>query len=148
MENKTASAIISFAVDLEDASSDFYERLADKFAESKDVFQNFAKSCKKTKVLINRTYQENVSDILETGFSFEGLDLKHYDVKLDLPESINYPESLKIAISLEDKASRFYTDASKLAKSLLATIPTAFARAAEVRSKRKLELESLLGKSN
>jgi hypothetical protein len=144
--NVTASAIISFTERLEDSSSAFYERLAEKFVENKDVFHTFANTCKKAKTLVIRTYQETVSDVLETGFSFEGLNLGDYAVETNLSDSICYSEALEIAITLEEKACRFYFDIAKLAQSLLATIPRSFTKAGEVRINRKLELQSLLEK--
>ena len=143
--NLTASAIIGFAENLEDRSSVFYERLAERFVESKDIFQTFASTCRKTKMLVTRTYQETVSDVLETGFSFEGLDLGNYAVEIDLSEDTSYTDALEIAIALEEKSHRFYLNVAKLAQSLLATIPRAFTKAGEGRMKRKLELQSLLG---
>jgi len=143
--NLTASAIISFAENLEDRSSVFYERLAERFVESKDIFQTFANACRKTKMLVTRTYQETVSDVLETGFSFEGLDLGNYAVEIDLSENTSYTDALEIAIALEEKSHRFYLNIAKLSQSLLATIPRAFIKAGEGRMKRKLELQSLLG---
>jgi rubrerythrin len=146
--NVTASAIISFTESLEDSSSAFYEKLAEKFVESKDIFQAFANTCKKTKMLVIRTYQETVSDVLETGFSFEGLNLEDYSVRTTLSEDTCYNEALKIAIKLEDKASKFYLDIAKQSQSLLATIPRSFTKAGEVRIKRRLELQSLLDNTN
>ena len=144
--NVTASAIISFAESLEDSSSTFYEKLAEKFVESKDIFQAFANTYKKTKMLVIRTYQETVSDVLETGFSFEGLNLKDYAVRTALSEDTCYTEALGIAIELEEKAYKFYLDIAK--QSLLATIPRSFTKAGEVRIKRKLELRSMLDNTN
>jgi len=144
--NVTASAIISFAESLEDSSSTFYEKLAEKFVESKDIFQAFANTYKKTKMLVIRTYQETVSDVLETGFSFEGLNLKDYAVRTALSEDTCYTEAVGIAIELEEKAYKFYLDIAK--QSLLATIPRSFTKAGEVRIKRKLELRSMLDNTN
>ena len=142
--NVTASAIISFAEKLEDSSSTFYEELAERWAESKEKFLIFAKEGRKNKTLVVRTYRETVSDALETGFSFEGLDLRHYAVETTLAEDAGYSEALGIAIELEEKACKFYLDVAERSESLLATIPRAFKRAAKIRGKRKLELQSLL----
>ena len=142
--NPTASAIISFTERLEDDSSRFYEELAEKYAEGKETFLSFAKESRKNKVLVVRTYQETITDALEACFSFKGLNLSGYLAETTLTESMNYSDALRMAIELEEKASKFYLDASERSKSLLATIPRAFRKVAERRSNRKLKLKSLL----
>ena len=146
MENLslTASAIISFTQELEDSSSAFYEELAKRWAENKEIFVTFAKESGKNKTLVNRTYQETISDALEAAFCFEGLDLRDHAVSTTLVENASYSEALGMAIELEEKACKFYLDVAERSQSLLATIPRAFNRVAKIRGKRKLELQSLL----
>jgi len=143
----TASAIINFAEKLEDDSSNFYERLAEKFAEMNRVFLSFAEESKKNKVLVTRTYRETITDALEACFSFEGLNLSNYVVKTILTDDTSYSDALRMAIEFEDKASKFYLDVAELSKSLLATIPTAFRKVADRRNSRKQALKSLLDKA-
>lgn len=145
--NVTASAIISFAEKLEDDSSSFYKKLAEKFTESERVFLSFAEESKKNKVLVTRTYRETITDALEACFSFEGLDLGDYVVRTILAEDTSDSDALGIAIELEDKASKFYFDVAELSKSLLATIPGAFRKVAERRNSRKQVLRSLFDKT-
>jgi len=147
MENTsvTASAIMSFSEKLEDDSTSFYESLADKFTEGKETFLNYAADGKKNKTHLIRTYQETVTDALETGFSFGGLDLDAYEVQTTLStETSSYKEALSLAVELEGKASKLYSDVAEKAQSLLATIPRAFSRVAKRRSDRKLVLQSML----
>jgi len=140
--NVTASAIISFAEKLEDGSSKFYEKLAEKYPESKEIFLAFAKESKKNRVLVIRTYQETITDALEACF-IKGLNLKDYLVETTLKEGMSYFDALKMAIELEEKASKFYSDVAERSKSLLATIPSAFKKVAKRRNNRKLKLKSL-----
>jgi len=144
--NVTASAIISFAEKLEDNSSKFYEELAGKFVEGKEMFLSFARESKKNKVLVIRTYQETITDALEACF-IKGLNLSDYLAEMSLKEGMSYSNALKMAIELEEKASKFYLDVVERAKSLLATIPSAFRKVAERRNNRKLKLKSLLESS-
>ena len=104
----------------------------------------FVKESGKNKTLVNRTYQETISDALEAAFCFEGLDLRNYAVSTALAENVSYSEALGMAMELEEKACKFYLDAAERSQSLLATIPMAFKRVAKTRGKRKLELQSLL----
>lgn len=145
--NATASAIINFAEKLEESSLSFYEKLAEKFVESKAVFLSFAEESKRNKVLVTRTYQETITDALEACFSFKGLNLSNYIAKTNLTEDMSFPEALRIAIDLEDKSSKFYSDVAEMSKSLLATIPRALRKVAERRNSRKLILKSLLEKA-
>lgn len=142
--NVTASAIISFAEKLEDDTSKFYEELAERYTEDKEAFLSFVKDSRKNKTLVIRTYQETISDALEACFAFKGLNLNNYMVETALAEDTSYSDALKMAIELEEKASKFYLDAAERSKSLLATIPRAFRKVAERRSNRKLKLKSLL----
>jgi rubrerythrin len=143
----TASAIINFAEKLEDDSSNFYEKLAERFAESRTVFLSFVEESKKNKVLVTRTYRETITDALEACFSFEDFSLNIYAVKANLTKETSYTEALRMAIKLEENVSKFYLDAAEFSKCLLATIPSAFRKVAERRNCRKQLLKSLLDKT-
>lgn len=140
----TASSVISFAERLEDRSAVFYRDLADAFPEEDETFASMAEDCGKTKTSVLRTYRETVSDALETGFSFEGLDLTDYEVDVALEGDVDYQEAVARAVTLEETASDFYVDVAKRSRSLLATIAMAFKSAARRRKRRKQKLESLL----
>ena len=144
--NVTASTIISFSEKLEEDSSRFYKELAKRRVETKGVFLSFAKESQTNKVLVTRTYQETISDAFEACFSFKGLSLDDYKVKITLTKDTSRIEALKMAVELEKKAGAFYLDAAGRSKSLLATIPQAFRKIAERRNARKLKLELLLEK--
>jgi len=144
--NVTASAILSFADKLEDDSSKFYGKLAERYADDKETFLSFVEESRKNKVLVIRTYQETITDALEACF-IKGLNLNDYLVETTLTEGMRYPDALKIAIKLEEKAGKFYSDAAETSKSLLATIPSAFRKVAERRNSRRLMLKSLLDKA-
>ena len=141
----TASAIISFSGRLEDSSAAYYRALAAKFPEHANDFSTYAKDCGKHKVQVVRTYQETVTDALETGYSFEGISLGTYalDVEGDVPGDLS--AALAKAIEMEAKAVAFYTDIAVASESLLATIPRAFARVAKRRARRKAALEGIVG---
>lgn len=141
-EQTTCSAIISFAEKLESNSSKFYEELAEKYEENKEIFLAFAKEGRKNKVLVTRTYQETITDALEA--CFIQIDLSNYLAETTLKEDMSYLDALKMAIELEEKASKFYFDAAEQSKSLLATIPRAFRKVAERRNNRKPKLKSLV----
>lgn len=139
----TASTIISFAEKLEDDSSKFYKRLAERYMENKELFLSFAEESRKNKALVTRTYQETITDALEACF-IKGINLNDYLFKTTLTEDANYSTALKMAIELEKEASKFYLDITERCESLLATIPSTFRKVAAKRNNRKLKLKSLL----
>jgi hypothetical protein len=108
------------------------------------VFGGFARESRKNKILIVRTYQETITDALEACYCFEGLSLGDYDPAPALPEQAGLAEAVSAAIALEEQAVRFYLDVAQRSQALLATIPRAFRRAAEIRGKRKGALQSML----
>ncbi len=145
--NLTASAIMSFSERLEDDSGAFYEELAKRFDEGKEVFLGFAKDSRKNKIHLVRTYQETISDALEATFSFEGLELTDYDFETALAKDTSFKEALKIALEIEEKASKLYSQIAEQAQAFLATIPGAFSRVAKKRRARKDILQPMLEKA-
>ncbi|MGC9347347.1 MAG: hypothetical protein ACP5JG_04335 [Anaerolineae bacterium] len=143
-ENLTASAIVRFAVELEADSAAFYEQLARHLPQHEAVFIRFAEACIKTARQVQRTYQETVTDALETGFAFEGLRLGDYQVDLvqfeprsdSATDPDDVAEALERALALERTAIAFYQDVTDRSSGLLATIPRAFNRAARIRRRR------------
>ena len=143
MQLQTASQVINFAVELEDKSVEFYEDLAEKFKQYKEVFLSFVKENKKNKLLVQRVYNEVVSDALETGFSFEDLGVDDYLIEINLAEDVSLPDVLKKALDIEAKIERFYLNAAKKSKSFLADIPRVFEKIGKKRDERKERLKSL-----
>ena len=74
MKCETASQVISFAVELEDRAAKFYEDLAQKHEQHKETFLSLVKENKKNGLHVRRAYREVITDALEAGFCFEGLD--------------------------------------------------------------------------
>jgi rubrerythrin len=143
----TASAVISFSEGLEDRASAFYEALSAMFPAQEDVFLGFVDESRKNKVLLIRTYRETVSDALETGFAFEGLELQAHMVGTALAEGTDLAEALQTALEMEEKAAAFYLRVAELSRSLLATIPRAFRRVARRRDERCQVLRSISDES-
>jgi len=142
MELKTATQVINFAIQLEENSRKLYQMLAEKYAEHKDLFLSLAKGNKKNKTWVQRTYYEVVSDALETGFSFGGLDVDGHLVEENLAEGGSLPDILKKALDTEDKIQEFYQNAALKSKSFLADVPRTFERMTKERDKRKKKLKS------
>jgi rubrerythrin len=140
----TASAVMSFAQRLEEDSAAFYRQLAQGWPEHAELFLGFAKECEKSRNYLTRTYQETISDALEACFCFEGMDLDSHWAEAANAADLGLGDAVTVAVRLEDRASRFYTEAAERSQSLLATIPRAFSRASKMRDKRKSELQSMI----
>jgi hypothetical protein len=139
----TAAAIISYSTDLEARSAAFYQALSERFAGQQATFAGFSKDCAKSSTTVVRTYQETVTDALETGYSFEGIALSDYVIDTDLPQGIALAGAVTKALALEERAIAFYDDVAVASESLLATIPRAFSRVARTRRRRKDKLQAL-----
>lgn len=142
----TASAIIRFATNLEDSSSEFYERLANKYINEADSFWSFSKQSGNNKMLISRTYAETITDALEACFSFGGIKLPEIPSQ-EVNEHTSFKEDLSKAINLESISVSFYSNIGKSSGSLLSTIARSLEKVGQQREKRKKRLESMLSLS-
>jgi rubrerythrin len=147
MKLNTASAVISFAKELEENSIKYYENLIQKYAQDKETFLAFIKENKKNIVSVQRVYCEGITDAIEGCFSFEGLDTDNYIFNQKVSADASYSNVLESAIEMEEKIQKFYLDSAEMSKSLLADIPRLFERIAQKRDNRKIQLESIYNKS-
>ena len=135
--------MVSFAERLEDRSALFYERLSEQFPDQADLFKGLARENRSNKVLIVRTYQETVTDALETAYTFEGLNLEEA-VPSDLwKEHLDFLKTLDAALTLERAATEFYTYVADRSRTLLSTIYAAFKKVEGVRRAHHDKLEKL-----
>ena len=143
MRLKTASEIVKFAGELEEKSANFYEKMAERFPERKDIFLSFAKENRKCKKMVQRAYSEVVSDALETGFSFEGMESGKYLIETNFSQNEDVRLLLNKALEMEKKIQKFYLDAAEKSKSLLADVPRVFERIGKKREERKHKIRDL-----
>lgn len=141
----TASAVITFAENLEEQTSKFYKQLAEKHLNQ--VFDSFTNESKKNGVFLVRTYRETITDALEACFSFEDIVLPRIEIK-EVKQDTTYEEDLKSAIKLEEDSVLFYREILKCSESLMSTIARSFEKVAKNREKRKQELETMLKNFN
>ena len=142
MQLTTSAAVINFAERLEDNSAKFYEDLAERYTESREIFLTLVQKNKKNRIMVKRVYNEVVSDALETGFSFEGLDVNEHIVEGTVTEDVPLSDVVQRALDVEEEIQKFYLNAAEMSKSLLADIPRVFERMAKERDKRKKKLKS------
>ena len=142
MKLNTASAVISFAKELEENSTRYYENLIQKYTQDKETFLAFIKENKKNIVLVQRVYYEGITDAIEGCFSFEGLDTDNYIFNQKLSADASYSNVLESAIKMEEKIQKFYLDSAEVSKSLMADISILFEMIAKKSGKRKIEIKS------
>jgi len=140
----TAAEVLTLAKKLESESAKFYENLAQRYTEGKEISLSFAKENSKYIVQVERAYYEVITDAIEGCFSFEGIDTDNYSIETELLEGTSYSDALRMAIALEEKIIKFYLDTAKVSKSLMADVPRAFEMIAKKRNERIPKLRSLL----
>jgi hypothetical protein len=134
---------MSFAKELENESSKFYQKLSERFTKEKDLFLSFAKENGEYITQIERAYYGVISDAIEGCFAFN-IDPEKYSFKTELSEKAALTDVLKSALEIEEKMITFYSDAAEQSKSLMADVPRAFRLVAKKRGLRKEKLLSLM----
>ena len=145
MKLHTASEVISFARELENESTKFYQDLSEKYAQDKDVFLSFAEENRKNVKQVERVYYGVITDAIEGCFAFS-VDSDDYRFDATLGEKASYSDALNKAVEIEEKMVRFYSDAAEQSESLLADIPRTFMMIAKRRNNRMAKLSGLFGK--
>ena len=144
MRLQTASQVINFAMQLEENLFKLYESLAKSYPEKKDIFLFFARENKKNKTLIQRVYHEVVSDALETGFSFEGLNVDEKFFEINFSQDDKLSTILNNLLDIEERIQNFYQDVALKSKSFLADVPRAFEIIAKKKEERKQKIKSVI----
>ncbi len=147
MELHTSAEVISFAKKLENESARFYEDLSRRYAQDKEVMLCFVKENQKYAAQIERAYYSVISDALEGCFAFR-IEADEYMFEITLPRNTVYSDALNKAIEIEERMTKFYSDAAEQSKSLMADVPRVFAIVSKKRGERRLKLRALLGKED
>ena len=145
MKLNTASSAVSFVRTLEDDSAALYDEIAPTHPDGEEAFSAFVRENKKYKTIVDRAYYGVISDALEGGFSFEGLDTDDFPVEKRLAGNTTYKDALKTAIATEENIVGFYRAASEVSRSLMADVPRTFDQIARKRDGRLEKLKSILG---
>ena len=142
MELKNFGSIMGFAAELEAADKVFYETAATNpaCAQFKDLLEAFAKDEKKNEKHMLRARREHVTEmVLEpiTDFTSEP-----FESDREVTPDMNLEEILARALELEEKAHRFYNQASEKTRGL-AEISRVLAKTGQKRAAHKARLEEL-----
>ena len=139
----TASEVISFVRKLEEDSAKYYEDLAGRYTEHKEILLSFARENKKNITHIERAYYGIITDALEGCFSFN-INPDEYAIGIEIPENAQQSETLKQAADMEEKIIKFYHDAAEQSKSFMGDVARAFTLVAKKRGLREQRLKELI----
>jgi len=132
-------SVLNFAEGLEIQDQEFYETVAANPAcsEYRDIFDQFTADAKKNVKTVQRVRRENVTEmILEP---IKDLTRKPFCEECQGADSVSAAEALETAHRLEDRAERYYSEASAKIKAL-----PEVARALKILGKkRKAHIEKL-----
>lgn len=135
----TASEGISFARGLENAAAEFYEAIAARFEDLREVAQAVAEEDRKFSRHVQRVYQEVITDAIEASYCLN-LETTDYKLPIETLEISSAHSALGIALELEEVIVRYYSDAHEQAGILLADITRALGL---IVRKRKERIDSL-----
>ena len=138
MKLNTMAAVMSFVSRMENDSSVFYRRWAEKYPELQDTFLSRAKENEKFEKTVKQTYFGVITDTLEACFSFQGLDTEDYEFQPTLPENASISEVLKTAQEMEDRSRNFYLRTAEVSEGLMADIPRLLRKIAKKKEERCL----------
>ena len=147
MKLVTMAAVMSFVTKIEGDSGKFYQEFSDKYPETEETFLSFVKQNKRNEKFIKQTYFGVITDTIEACYSFEGLDTGDYEFDTDSGSGSTFTNIVKKALEIEDKIQAFYIRAAELSNSMMADVPRAFKKTAQLREDRKQKLQSILDKA-
>jgi len=119
-ECTTFGAVIRFSLELEKGAAGVYEELAKepKAAAAAEMFKSLAAAHKKRGALLEFTRQQKLNEmILEP---IQDLKREAYIIDTKVPKGVDTKAAAKFAAKIEDTSARFYLDAARIAKNLMA----------------------------
>jgi len=138
VELNTASAAVSFAKQLEEESAEMYEQVGNTFPAWNEAIWTFMRENTRNASSIDRAYFNVVSDALDTGFAFGGVDADDYAL-LTVPEGTHQSHVLDVLVANENRIIAYYNAVGDSSRNLMADLPRAFDRVA-VKHGRRLEI--------
>ncbi len=119
-ECNTFGSVIRFALELEKGAAGVYEELAmePKAAGAVEMFKALAAAHNKRGELLEHTRQQKLNEmILEP---IQDMDRNNYLIDTRTPKGLDVKGAARFAAQIEETSSRFYLDAAKIAKMLMA----------------------------
>ncbi|OGS57053.1 MAG: hypothetical protein A3K60_08185 [Euryarchaeota archaeon RBG_19FT_COMBO_56_21] len=116
-ECTTFGSVVRFALELEKGAAGVYEELA-KAVPSAALFKELAAAHKKRGGMLENMRQQKLNEmILEP---IQDMEREKYIIDTKVPKVSDAKQAAKVVMKIEETSSKFYTDASKSAKSIMA----------------------------
>jgi rubrerythrin len=116
-ECTTFGSVVRFALELEKGAAGIYEELA-KAVPSATLFKDLAEAHKKRGLMLENMRQQKLNEMILEPIQ----DMKREDYIIDtkVPKVSDAKQGAAVAMKAEETSSKFYTDAAKSAKSIMA----------------------------
>ena len=142
-ECNTFGSVIRFALELEKGASGVYEDLAKEHhaAPAAETFKALAAAHKKRGELLEFTRQQKLNEmILEP---IQDMRRESYIIETKTPKGVDVKGAAKFASKMEETSSKFYLDAAKIAKNLMAEAARIMDKLGKESLANKAKLEAL-----
>jgi hypothetical protein len=142
MRLQTAAQVVDLAKRLGRQSAAFYANLAEADVDHRELFQAYSRQDSRSTKQIEQTYCHVVSDVLETGFTFD-LEEDDYTLPIAQEEAAGLTDRIGRAKKIEEIVVRFLREAASQSESLMADLPGLFRSLARKRMRRLTDLAEL-----
>ena len=116
-ECTTFGAVMRFALELEKGAAGIYEELA-KAVPSAALLKELAEIHKKRGAMLENMRQQKLNEmILEP---IQDMKRENYIIDTNVPKVSDAKQAANVAMKVEEISSKFYSDASRSAKSIIA----------------------------
>jgi rubrerythrin len=142
-ECNTFGSVIRFALELEKGASGVYEDLANepRAAPAAEMFKALAAAHKKRGELLEFTRQQKLNEmILEP---IQDMRREAYIIDTRTPKGVDVKAAAKFAAKIEETSAKFYLDAAKIAKNLMAEAARIMDKLGKESLANKVKLEAL-----
>jgi rubrerythrin len=142
-ECTTFGAVIRFALELEKGAAGVCEELSrePKAAAAAEMFKSLAAAHKKRGELLEFTRQQKLNEmILEP---IQDLKREAYPIDTKTPKGVDVKAAARFAGKIEETSARFYLDAAKIAKNLMAEAARIMDKLGKESLANKTKLDSL-----
>jgi len=142
-ECNTFGSVIRFALELEKGASGVYEDLAKepRAAPAAEMFKGLAAAHKKRGELLEFTRQQKLNEmILEP---IQDMRREAYIIDTRTPKGVDVKAAAKFVAKIEETSAKFYLDAAKIAKNLMAEAARIMDKLGKESLANKAKLEAL-----
>ncbi len=118
MDLKQYEAIIQFAIEKEKGSFQFYTRASQvaKYSGAKELFVDFATEEGKHRKLLEGVTAEKIAELKIDTKEAPDLKISDYMVDVEFKPDLSYAEILRMAMKMEERSLKLYTDLKETAK--------------------------------